>query len=979
MKKQLHVIPLLNGLIARGMYKVMYIFLLMMICEAAHSQPAMLGPVANDAKDFVYVNGALYFSSYVNLYKATPGSAPTLVKATGDYVSQIFDISLGSNFFFITGLSSSGHTLWRSDGTTANTVAIVNAKEIAPLLVYNSELYLLINTAATGIELWKMDAAFNVTLVKDINPGSARAFSSVFEKNLTIHNGLLYFFADTGSGQDLWKSNGTAAGTVLSVDMENPDGVSHRLDELTSVNGMLYFSREYVPEEWTDRVAELWKTDGTTAGTFLIAHYFGSYNTDLSHFIAFQDKLYFFHVEDDPAYIYFSVSDGTTAGTQHLHRVTIDGYARVMLDAGSFLLFYGDSQGFTTEIEKFDGTAVSVVHTFSDYHSAPNDVIDLTYTEGRAFFTDDTGETYGDDPHLWQSDLASGTTRPVGEIYNMTLDGIQEIVAADGSIYFVKENSGQLSLWYYDPSGAPVSCEGTGNILQEIWTNVAGSDVRAFDFSTAPTGGTRSFTSFETTQYYGNNYASRMRGLICVPQTGYYTFWISSDDQSQLYLGEDASEVRPRLIAWVYGYTPFRNYDKYSTQKSAPIYLEANRKYYIEARHKEANGNDFISVGWQLPDGTLQRPIPGNRLTPVTTPPNQPPVITITSPQPGQHFRSLGPVNIAADVTDPHGVDYVAFYASTNGQITTLMTFRQAPYEFRWNNVPPGTHEIIVAASDETGLQSSASVTITVEDQACTGTGTIVREIWRNIPGTSVSSIPVNSPPTNTVTLTSLATSNYYANDYGSRIRGYFCPPATGTYVFYISGDDTAELWVSSNDDPANKSRLAYVPAATRVNQYNKYMSQFGNTDLVQGQRYYFEILHKEANGADHVEVGWELPDETREFPIPGNRLIPFEDPSTSAASFAAQAFTMEEETTFAVFPNPVVSGRRVSLRLPVVTEGDVAVDLKSITGASVQNETLSLADGTLFFDLAPSVTAGIYMIRVSNKKGNWATRLQVK
>jgi ELWxxDGT repeat protein len=978
MKKQLPVIPLLHGLISRGLYKVVYIFLLM-ICGAAYSQPTILGPVANDAEGFVYVNGALYFSSYVNLYKATPGSAPTLVKATGDYIDRIYDISLGNNFFFVTGFSSSGQTLWRSDGTAANTVEVASAKQIVPLLVYNSELYLLINSAVTGVELFKMDASFNITLLKDINPGSSWAFSSVFENSFTVHNGLLYFFASAGSGQDLWKTNGTSAGTVLSVDMENPEGVSHRLDELTSVNGTMFFSREYEQDEWIDRVAELWKTDGTSAGTSLITHYNGSYYTDLSHFTAFHNKLYFFHVDNDPAYVYFSVSDGTAAGTQHLHLVTIDGYARVMLDAESFLLFYGDSQSFTSDIEKFDGTTVSVLHSFSDYHSAPDEVINLTYTEGRAFFTDDTGDTYGDEPHLWQSDLASGISRPVDEIYNMTFDGIKEIVAADGSIYFVNENSGQLNLWYYDPSASPATCEGTGNILREIWTNVPGSDVRAFDFSTPPTGGTKSFTSFETSQYYANNYASRMRGLICVPQTGYYTFWISSDDQSELYLSEDASEVRPRLIAWVYGYTPFRNYDKYPTQKSSRIYLEANRKYYIEARHKEANGNDFISVGWQLPDGTMQRPIPGNRLTPVTTPPNQPPVITITSPQPDQSFPSRGPVTIAANVTDPQGIDYVTFYTVTNGERTYLMRFQQAPYEFKWSNVPSGRHEIIVAATDETGLQSTASVTITVEDQACTGTGTIVREIWRNITGTSISSIPVNSPPSNTVTLTSLSTPNYYANDYGSRIRGYFCPPATGTYVFYISADDTGELWISSNDSPENKSRVASVPAATRVNQYNKYMSQFGDTYFVQGQRYYFEILHKEANGADHVEVGWELPDGTSEFPVPGNRLIPFEDPSTSATSFAADIFTIDEETTFTIFPNPAVSGRQVSLRLPVATEGDVAVDIRSITGVSVQRETLSPSDNELLFDLVPSISTGMYLITVSNGNRRWATKLQVK
>src|SRR5262249_46467798 len=42
----------------------------------------------------------------------------------------------------------------------------------------------------------------------------------------------------------------------------------------------------------------------------------------------------------------------------------------------------------------------------------------------------------------------------------------------------------------------------------------------------------------------------------------------------------------------------------------------AGNRYYIEAIHKEAKGNDNLAVGWTLPDGTQERPIPGERLIP---------------------------------------------------------------------------------------------------------------------------------------------------------------------------------------------------------------------------------------------------------------------------------------------------------------------------------------------------------------------------
>jgi ELWxxDGT repeat protein len=977
MKRQLQTMPCLT---TGKMYKGLYILLLMICSAAAHSQPTMLSNIPTGSKNFVYVNGSLYFSAADNLYRGTSTSAPALVKTTGETILRVYDITLGSNFFFITQ-GGSGERLWRSDGTSANTVPVTTATQIIPLIVYQSQLFMRLNSAATGNELWKVDAAFNATILKDINPGSANGFTG-FDGSLITHNNLLYFFADAGSGQDLWRSDGTTAGTLISVDMEEPDGAiaPARLSELTSVNDIMFFTRNWDQSDWYEVVAELWTTDGSAAGTSMVKQYLGNNYNYFRDFIAFNGKVYFFRSNEDPAFVYFSVSDGTAAGTQDLKLVTIDGPGRKLIDAESYLLFYGESQSYTSSLEKYDGTTISVVHGWSMYHSTSDEFIDLTYTGGRAFFLDEAGEYYGGGGTLWQADLAAGVTRPVQEIYNTPIHTSRNITAADGSVFFTTTASGQTSLWYYDPSGSPASCEGTGTILQEIWTNVAGTDVRTFDFSTAPNGGTRTLTNFETSQYYANNYASRMRGLICVPQSGLYTFWISSDDQSQLYISDDPTEEDKRLIAWVYGYTPFRNYDKYPTQKSGQIYLEANRKYYIEVRHKEGNGNDFVSVGWQLPDGTMQRPIPGNRLSAITTPPNQPSSITITSPQPNQSFPAGDPIRIAADVTDPEGVDYVMFDAVQGNGSLSLTSFQNPPYEYEWNtHFPPGSYQIRVTAVDNRGARTAKTVPFTIEEPPCEGTGTVLREVWFGFPGTSLSGLPPNRFPDRLVQLTSLATPNYYGNEYVSRIRGYFCAPATGYYLLYISGDDTAELWVSTDDNPANKQRVAYVPAATRVNEWVKYMTQEGGVELVQGQRYYFEVLHKEANGADHVEVGWQLPSGTYERPIPGNRLITV-DPPTSYAMFAASDVTsFEEEGKASISPNPVASGNQVFINLPGATDQEVRVDIKSITGVSVQNETLSSNGEGVIIDLKPSMAAGMYLIRVSNNKKRWATKLQIK
>src|SRR5262249_44439761 len=117
-----------------------------------------------------------------------------------------------------------------------------------------------------GVELWKSDGtAAGTTLVKDIYPGGGPGYFGGFYPNsssplnLTNVNGTLFFAAfDAVNGNALWKSDGTATGTTsLSGNIDPAD--------LTNVNGTLFFTAD-------DRIhgSELWKSDGTAAGTTLV-------------------------------------------------------------------------------------------------------------------------------------------------------------------------------------------------------------------------------------------------------------------------------------------------------------------------------------------------------------------------------------------------------------------------------------------------------------------------------------------------------------------------------------------------------------------------------------------------------------------------------------------------------------------------------------------------------------------------------------
>lgn len=535
-------------------------------------------------------------------------------------------------------------------------------------------------------------------------------------------------------------------------------------------------------------------------------------------------------------------------------------------------------------------------------------------------------------------------------------------------------------------------CAGTGTIKQEFWRNIPGTDIDAVDFSSPPST-SKTYTSFETQQYWGNEYGSRMRAYLCAPVSGFYTFWISSDDNSRLYIVTDGDMSNKLLLASVTGATQFRQYDKYPTQKSVLLHLEAGRTYYIEALHKEAKGNDFISVGWQLPDGTMERPIPGNRLTPFDVVPNNRPTMVITSPSDDDTFPSGSDVTFTANAADSDGqivkVEFFAFYSNNQEKIGEDLT---APYEVVWNDPADGNYTIIGSATDNTGSTSGNEVIhITIGGGfECEGTGTVYREIWKNIPGTSISSVPFDTAPDEVVALSSLGTPNYYGNEYGSRIRAYLCVPISGSFRFYLSSDDHSELWLSTNDDPANKVKIAYLDRAVDPNSWSQHASQVSNPiDLVGGQKYYIEVLHKEGLGADFVAVGWRFQNGDFEGPIPGNRLLPYEESTSMSARSRTQGANQENlvETSsmeltdeLALYPNPAVN-REVHVAIPNTTAGEAILQLVSSSGKVVLEKQFPTEQQltNYLLQLDANIASGVYVVNVLTRRARYSERLIVK
>ena len=225
-----------------------------------------------------------------------PGRSPSMTTNGGGDCGCIYNggdlTGVHGTLFFSANDGKHGFELWRSDGTARGTRMV---KDINPgtgwsdvfgLTAFNRIVYFTADDGVHGAELWRSDGTARGTrMVKDLNPGPASGGGGGFtdlngilyfagpgglwrsdgtEAGTTLVkaigafplinvNGTLYFGSDDGGGHpELWRSDGTAAGTILVKGNLSPD-------ELTNVNGILYFRASYS--------GELWRSDGTEAGT----------------------------------------------------------------------------------------------------------------------------------------------------------------------------------------------------------------------------------------------------------------------------------------------------------------------------------------------------------------------------------------------------------------------------------------------------------------------------------------------------------------------------------------------------------------------------------------------------------------------------------------------------------------------------------------------------------------------------------------
>jgi Secretion system C-terminal sorting domain/Bacterial Ig domain/PA14 domain len=273
---------------------------------------------------------------------------------------------------------------------------------------------------------------------------------------------------------------------------------------------------------------------------------------------------------------------------------------------------------------------------------------------------------------------------------------------------------------------------------------------------------------------------------------------------------------------------------------------------------------------------------------------------TLDSPENGAKYDEGGNILLKASIEGDLPVAKVSFYVNSEFVGDGL----PESWEYNWNTVAKGFYTIkAIAFSTEDIKVETATVSIQVGDF---GTGEITYELWNDIGGSVLVSDLTSQPdypeyPTTSSVLNSFETPANIGDEFGARVIGYVYPPFSGNYIFWISGDDYCELWLSTDSTYLNKKPIAQVPGWTVPGEWEKYPGQHSNQIYLEsGKKYFIQALQKEAYNDDFLSVAWEFAGRPREI-IPGELLSPW-DFASDIEDFALP------KSALSIYPNPAAS-----------------------------------------------------------------------
>jgi hypothetical protein len=163
-----------------------------------------------------------------------------------------------------------------------------------------------------------------------------------------------------------------------------------------------------------------------------------------------------------------------------------------------------------------------------------------------------------------------------------------------------------------------------GSATRETWAVTSGTGLHAVPWHTAPAT-SANITSLESPDNAGDNFGERIRGYLTAPDTGLYTFYLTSDETAEFWVSAGEEPAQRLKRAWSGPGAAIADgvWDAQPSQKSVTMRMVSGQRYYFEVLRRETTGSDHLAVAWLKPgqtDPAQREIIPGWALTRYTVP-----------------------------------------------------------------------------------------------------------------------------------------------------------------------------------------------------------------------------------------------------------------------------------------------------------------------------------------------------------------------
>ncbi len=364
-----------------------------------------------------------------------------------------FSYSVGNITYFVATDNGTTYELWKTDGTTAGTIKLTNqggtSNGIGQWNAVNGKyVFSMSNSNTVGRELYVTDGTLaGTSLLSNINAGAGSGINTSID--FSYSNGSTMYFVATNNGTtyELWKTDGTTAGTIK---LTNQGGTSNGIGQWNAVNGKYVFSMSN-----SNTVGrELYVTDGTLAGTSLLSNINAGAGSGINTSIDFSysngSTMYFVATNNGTTYELWK-TDGTTAGTIKLTNQggTSNGIGQWNEVNGKFVFSMSNSSTVGRELYVTDGTLAGtsfLSNINAGTGSGINTANDFSYSNGSTMFFVATNN--GTNYELWKTDgTAIGTVKASN--IGGTSNGIGQWNLVNGNYIFSMSNPGTYGreLW----------------------------------------------------------------------------------------------------------------------------------------------------------------------------------------------------------------------------------------------------------------------------------------------------------------------------------------------------------------------------------------------------------------------------------------------------------------------------------------------------------------------------------------------------